>query len=132
MSHLCGAVAGAPKAVHCSLITLVNVWLELKKRHKTNSWVSRGCAVEMVLAFSQPKCLGDNRKQEIEGKKRGFEVISLWAAPFVAMPEHTEDPEGSVPADPSQPWAGRIHTTNPTRAGRQPPSVPAVKGSERR
>lgn len=114
MSHLCGAVAGAPKAVHCSLITLVNVWLELKKRHKTNSWVSRGCAVEMVLAFSQPKCLGDNRKQEIEGKKRGFEVISPWAAPFVAMPEHTEDPEGSVPAA----WTLR----SPGPGGFTPPS----------
>lgn len=123
MSPLHRAVAGAPKAVQCSLITLVNVWLELKKRHKTNSWVSRGCAVEMVLAFSKPKCLGADRKQEVEGKKRGFEVISLWAAPFVAVPEHMEDPEGSVPA------AWTLHSPGP--GGFAPPSPHGLGASPR-
>lgn len=123
MSPLHRAVAGAPKAVQCSLITLVNVWLELKKRHKTNSWVSRGCAVEMVLAFSKPKCLGADRKQEVEGKKRGFEVISLWAAPFVAVPEHMEDPEGSVPAA----WTLR----SPGPGGFAPPSPHGLGASPR-
>lgn len=39
MSPLHRAITVAPKAVQCSLITLVNVYLELQKGHKTNSWV---------------------------------------------------------------------------------------------